>query len=98
MTTTAGSVSRFEPIAVSDESTVVAEFVSDPAREVSYQSEAQLERAFIEQLQEQAYEYLRITSNGQLVENLRRQVELLNGIVFSDLVCVWLRDRGRVFF
>ena len=47
----AGGASRFEPIAVSDESTVVAEFVADPSRRDGYQSEAELEAAFIAQLE-----------------------------------------------
>ena len=38
---------RYEPIAVSTESTVVAEFVSDPAGIEAYQSEAALEAEFI---------------------------------------------------
>jgi type I restriction enzyme R subunit len=84
VTTAPGPGSRYEPIAVSDESTVVAEFVSDTTRDAAYQSEAQLERAFVAQLQEQAYEYLKVTSNDQLVANLRVQLGLLNGIEFSD--------------
>jgi len=76
--------SRYEPIAVSAESTVVAEFVPDASRETSYQSEADLERAFIKLLQGQAYEYLRITSEADLVANLRSQLETLNSIEFSD--------------
>ncbi|PIY07138.1 MAG: DEAD/DEAH box helicase [Gallionellales bacterium CG_4_10_14_3_um_filter_54_96] len=77
---------RYEPIALSNESTVVAEFVPDfqGVREVAYQSEAALERDFIEQLQHQAYEYLPITSEAELVANLRRQLEALNKIEFSD--------------
>ena len=50
---------RYEPISVGDQSTVVAEFVPDGSRETAYQSEAELEAAFIELLQSQAYEYLR---------------------------------------
>lgn len=75
---------RYEPIALSSESTVVAEFVADAAGSVAYQSEAELERSFIELLRGQAYEYLTITSEPQLVANLRAQLEGLNGIVFSD--------------
>jgi type I restriction enzyme R subunit len=75
---------RFDPIAVSAESTVVAEFVTDAQSVDSYQSEADLEREFIKLLQSQAYEYLPITSEAQLVANLRAQLERLNGIVFSD--------------
>src|ERR1035437_10174188 len=76
---------RYEPIALSSESTVVAEFVPDYAvREATYQSEAALEREFIAQLQRQAYEYLPITCEAELVANLRRQLEALNKIEFSD--------------
>jgi len=73
-----------EPIAVSDESTVVSEFVRDPSAEAGYQSEAQLEQRFVELLQEQAYEYLRILSAPELETNLRTQLQALNGIEFSD--------------
>ncbi len=75
---------HFEPIVVSAESTVVAEFIPDAASEAAYQSEADLEREFIKLLQSQAYEYLPITSEAQLVANLRTQLELLNSITFSD--------------
>ncbi|WP_370454024.1 type I restriction endonuclease subunit R [Frondihabitans sp. PhB188] len=69
---------------MSAESTVVAEFTPDPAADVAYQSEADLETAFISLLQEQAYEYLAITTENQLVSNLRSQLELLNSLTFSD--------------
>lgn len=75
---------RIEPIALSDESTVVAEFLPDEVRETAYQSEAGLEKAFIKQLELQAYEYLPLTSEVDLVANLRRQLEKLNKTTFSD--------------
>jgi len=76
---------RYEPIALSSESTVVAEFVRpDEVREERYQSEAELERDFIARLQVQAYEYLRIGSESDLIANLRCQLEALNKITFSD--------------
>jgi type I restriction enzyme R subunit len=81
---TDGSAPRYEPIAVSSESTVVAEFMPDPSQENGYQSEAELERTFIGLLREQAYEYLPLTSEGELIGNLRAQLEALNGITFSD--------------
>ena len=80
----AAAPSRFEPIALSSESTVVAEFQPDAAHETGYQSEAELEKAFIRQLQQQAYEYLAITSESQLIANLRTQLERLNKIRLSD--------------
>lgn len=75
---------RYEPIAVSAESTVVAQFVPDDAGATAYQSEADLEREFVRLLQGQAYEYLPITAEAQLIANLRTQLEGLNRIAFSD--------------
>jgi type I restriction enzyme R subunit len=43
-----------------------------------------LERAFIEQLQSQAYEYLPIAAEADLALNLRQQLEKLNWFTFSD--------------
>lgn len=71
-------------VAENPESTVVAEYQSDYKREQHYQSEADLEKAFVEQLQTQAYEYLPITSEEGLIVNLRKQLELLNDYQFSD--------------
>jgi len=81
---TEGPHPRYEPIAVSSESTVVAEFVPEPGTESGYQSEADLEQAFVDLLEEQAYQYLSLTSEADLISNLRTQLEALNGITFSD--------------
>jgi type I restriction enzyme R subunit len=75
---------KYEPIAASSESTVVAEYVPDAAEAAAYQSEAALESEFLRLLQSQAYERLTITSEAQLVANLRTQLEALNDITFSD--------------
>ncbi|QEP06366.1 type I restriction endonuclease subunit R [Glutamicibacter sp. ZJUTW] len=75
---------KYDTIAVGNESTVVAEFVPDSAKESSYQSEAQLEREFIRLLEGQAYEYVELTSEEHLVANLRAQLEALNRFTFSD--------------
>ncbi|PRB14765.1 type I restriction endonuclease subunit R [Microbacterium sp. MYb62] len=74
---------KYDPIAMSAESTVVAEYVPDPAQATAYQSEADLEREVIRLLQLQAYEYLPITTEAQLIANLRTQLEALNGITFT---------------
>lgn len=76
--------SRYDLIAVSDESTIVAEYSVDRSRETGYQSEAELERALIAQLEQQAYEYLPIADEAALVANLRQQLQALNGLLFSD--------------
>jgi type I restriction enzyme R subunit len=79
-----GKPTHYEPVAVSAESTVVAEFAPEPTGSSAYQSEAELEREFIKILQSQAYEYLPIKTEADLIANLRTQLEALNGIEFSD--------------
>src|SRR5690606_21145574 len=84
---------RFEPIAVSPESTVVAEFVPDGHLESRYQSEAELEAGFIELLKGQAYEHLRFRSEADLVTNLRTQLEKMARIQ-EDHVQLLRRNDG----
>ena len=81
---TEARVVRYDPIAVSVKSTVVAEFVPDGKVAHSYQSEAELEREFIKILQSQEYEYLSITTEQDLVANLRANLEALNCITFTE--------------
>ncbi len=76
---------RFEPIAVSSENTVVGEFEFEERKATSYQSEAQLEQAFIDLLSGQAYDFVSFGSEDELILNLRRNLEALNGITFSDV-------------
>lgn len=75
---------RFDPIAIGRESTVVAEFTADTSRADAYQSEAELEREFIQLLQTQAYEYVTIRSEAEVLANLRVQLETLNAVKFTD--------------
>jgi type I restriction enzyme R subunit len=75
----------YEPIAFSSESTVVAEFEATQRKASSYQSEAELEDAFIELLRGQAYEYMPITSEVELLANLRKKLEALNNYAFTDV-------------
>lgn len=59
---------RYEAIALSSESTVVAEFVPEQGvQDAAYQIEAALEHELIVQLQKQAYEYLPITTETDLI-------------------------------
>ena len=75
---------RFNMVAQSPESTVVAEYTPSRIRSDAYQSEADLEKEFIRQLCSQGYEYLSVHNEAALVANLRRQLELLNNYTFSD--------------
>lgn len=77
-------VRKYDPIAVSAESTVVSEYFADPFTATAYQTEADLEREMVRLLQGQAYEYLPIASEAQLIGNLRTQLEVLNSFKFSD--------------
>ena len=63
---------NYNLVVQSNESTVVAEY-SPPygKRAETYQSEAELENAFIKQLQTQAYEYVKITKEEDLILNLK---------------------------
>lgn len=75
---------QYNVVAENPQSTVVAEYTAAYRTAKTYQSEAELERAFIEQLESQAYEYLPITAEADLILNLRRQLEKLNDFAFSD--------------
>ena len=77
-------MNQYNIVAESPESTVVAEYNSPYKRAAAYQSEAELERTLIEQLQDQAYDYLTVKSERDLITNLRTQLEALNDYVFSD--------------
>ena len=77
-------MSRFNMIAESEASTVLAEYKPDDKKYTAYQSEAELERELIRNLQEQGYEYLQIHNAHDLEDNLRRELQKLNNYVFSD--------------
>jgi type I restriction enzyme R subunit len=66
------------------QSTVVAQFIPSAKRAEHYQSEDALEKEFVAQLQSQAYEYLQIHQEADLVINLRKQLEDLNNYQFTD--------------
>lgn len=71
-------------VAQNSQSTVVATFTPSQKRAEHYQSEDALEKEFIKQLQGQAYEYLKINKEEDLILNLRTQLEKLNNYEFSD--------------
>lgn len=77
-------MSTYNIVLAANESTVVTEYQPETKRSDSYQSEAALEKAFVEMLAQQGYEYIRINSAEALVANLRRQLELLNNYKFTD--------------
>ena len=77
-------MNKINVVAENPESTVVAEYQGMKTKQTEYQSEADLEKAFIKQLQNQAYDYLPIHSEKDLIDNLRHQLEKLNDYHFTD--------------
>lgn len=77
-------MSMYNMILATNESTVVAEYEPQPRRSDTYQNEAALEQAFIKMLSEQGYEYININNENDLIDNLRKQLELLNNYSFTD--------------
>ena len=77
-------MSTYNLIASDDQCTVVSEYIPETKRSDAYQSEAALEAEFIRMLRSQGYEYIQIEGEEELVSNLRRQLETLNQIQFTD--------------
>ena len=75
---------KYNVIAEQEHTTVMSHYEALPREERGYQSEAALENAFIHQLEEQGYERVNITSEPELINNLRKQMERLNGLTLSD--------------
>ena len=75
----------YDLISENDESTVVAEFEQGIfAAEAPYMSERNLEDQFVAQLGMQEYDFLPVNTEEELIANLRKQLEQLNGVTFSD--------------
>ncbi len=64
----------YEIIAESNESTVVAEYHSNNDKKSAYESEKELERAFIALLEKQGYEFKKIHNEKELKDNLKEQL------------------------
>ena len=74
----------FDVMAFGGQATVCSTLPKQQRRSSAYQSEAQLEDAFVKQLCRQGYERLVVSSEEELIANLRAQLEALNHISFSD--------------
>ena len=74
---------QYKMVAENPQSTVVSDFEPAYRRSAQYQSEAEMERDFIAQLEKQGYEYLPIKTEAELIDNLRRQLERLNDYKFT---------------
>lgn len=77
-------MNKFNIVAESEVSTVLAEYKPEAQKYTAYQSEGDLEDELIKNLEEQGYEYLQVHNAHDLEDNLRKQLEKLNNYVFSD--------------
>lgn len=75
---------QYKMVAENPQSTVVSDFEPIYRKSTQYQSEAEMEREFICQLEKQGYEYLPFKTEKELIDNLRRQLERLNDYKFTD--------------
>jgi type I restriction enzyme, R subunit len=83
-------VSEFKPIAESKNFIVLDKYSPEWTVADSYQSESTLEQEFIQDLQNQGYEYLpELTTPEGLLSNVRIQLQTLNQVQFAD--GEWLR-------
>ena len=77
-------MSELNIVSENDNSTVITEYKRDNTVSAFYQSEAALEKELIKTLSEQGYEYLTIHTEQDLINNLKKQLELLNKTTFSE--------------
>ena len=75
---------QYNIIAEQENVTVMSRYTPLPREDRGYQSESELEESFIRQLVEQGYNRLNITSEAQMIANLREQMERLNNLKLSD--------------
>lgn len=74
---------NYEQILSMPNATVVTEYTCQQ-QSLQYQSEADLEQALINKLVAHGYEYLPIKAEPDLLSNLRKQMEKINQITFTD--------------
>ena len=74
----------FDIISQTNENTVVTEYTPTERTAKNYQSEAELEKEFINILSNQGYKHINIHSENDLIENLRNKIQELNNYTFSD--------------
>lgn len=77
-------MSNYNVIMEMENSTVVTKYEPLKRKSENYQTEAALEKEFVEMLVEQGYDYLEIHNEQMLIDNLRTQLESLNKYQFTD--------------
>ncbi|MBL4759361.1 MAG: type I restriction endonuclease subunit R [Mariprofundaceae bacterium] len=78
-------MTTYKTIAESNHFIVLDKYSKDWQVSEGYQTEADLERELIQDLQNQGYEYLRdLTTPEALLKNVRKQLQALNNVQFAD--------------
>ena len=87
-------MAQYNVIAEQENCTVVGRYEAKPRQQTAFQSEAALEERLLQQLAAQGYERLEITTEEDLLKNLRKQLEALNEISLST--GEWLRLKDMI--
>lgn len=74
----------YKIIVEQEHQTVMAHYEVEAKPAEGYQSEAKLEAALMAQLQGQGYELAEVKDEAGMMQNLRRQLELLNDVALTD--------------
>lgn len=77
-------VENFNIVIQQSNLTVMSRYERKPKDAMRYQSEASLEEGLLRQLEAQGYERLHISTEKELIANLRTQLEKLNDISLSE--------------
>ena len=72
------------PIAESKDYIILEKYTKIEETAASYQTEANLEDDLLADLQNQGYEYLSNFDDSKMVANVRKQLQLLNDVIFTD--------------
>ncbi len=82
-------VEQTKPIAESNHFIVLEKYVREWEARDNYQSEGDLERELIQDLQSQGYDLVKLNTPVSLLANVRQQLQTLNSVNFED--AEWVR-------
>jgi len=80
---------KTKPIAESNNFIILDKYTKIDQQGASYQSEADLEKELLIDLQNQGYEYINVNTPEKMLTNVRVQLQTLNNMKFSD--SEWVR-------
>lgn len=75
---------KYDLILQDENQTIVSSYAYEPKEDKPYQSEADLEKFLLKELEAQGYERLVLKDEAELESNLKAQLERLNNINFTQ--------------